>query len=165
MTDSTAWVGLVVLMTAHAAIHGGDVHQPRHHIEPAHIAVTQLATQSSLQMASVAPRDCGRDNVDANPGDGLFVLVEAGELLNCGFVLRDAGMTGHACAGFGDPHVLSGIAIDVAISAFQPKFQMGFVAIWDWLFRSWRRVLNFIGRLLSRNKRRGQSPQQQQTSR
>ena len=116
-------------------------------------------------MPSMAPCDVGGEAVHANPWEGLLFLVEAGKLLNCGFVLRDAGMTNHAFGGFGDPHVLTGIAIRVAIGAFQAKFEMGLVAIGKRLRRSGPRIRNFVGGLLSRGKRRSKNPQQTQTSR
>ncbi len=70
--------------------------------------------------------------------------------MNGRLVLRDTGVTSHAFARLGNAHVLAGIAIRVAIGAFQSELQMSFVAVWKRLLGPGTWIRDFVGGLLSR---------------
>jgi len=129
-THSSLWGGLLVFMakstpsarfvlpvTFDTAGHFGDIGNPSRHIHFRQLSVTHFACHLCFDVRTVAPINPSRQNIHADPGNGLAGLGIGRQFLDRRFFLSDGRVARHAF-GFGRKgHSIAGFRIAMTIFA------------------------------------------------
>ena len=126
---------VVLAVAIDAPSHCRDVGGRSQNIHLADFSMARFALHAYFQMRTMIPEDPTRNNVDANPRDGLFGLRESSESLNRWFFLADRPVTFHAAIRCGKHHAVAGFRVRMALLTFHIERQMQFVAERNRLFR------------------------------